>query len=76
MSKMIQIRHVPETLHRKLKARAAQQGKTLSAYLLEEVRRMAEEPTWDEITARIRSRPPMAVAERPADIIRRERDSR
>ncbi|MEX0692568.1 MAG: hypothetical protein WD043_12075 [Gemmatimonadales bacterium] len=76
MSKMIQIRHVPEAIHRTLKARAAQQGKSLSAYLLDGVRRMAEEPTWDEITARIRSRPPMVVAERPADIIRRERDSR
>ena len=58
------------------KASVSQLKTSLSAYLLDGVRRMAEEPTWDEITARIRSRPPMVVAERPADIIRRERDSR
>ena len=38
MSKMIQLRHVPDELHRKLKARAALEGLTLSDFLLREVR--------------------------------------
>ncbi len=37
MSKMIQIRNVPDALHRKLKARAALEGMSLSDYLLAEV---------------------------------------
>src|SRR5215831_13474908 len=45
MPKMIQLRHVPDDLHRKLKARAALEGLSLSDYLLREVRRVAERPT-------------------------------
>ena len=45
MPKMIQLRHVPDGLHRKLKARAALEGLSLSDYLLQEVRRVAERPT-------------------------------
>ena len=45
MSKMIQLRHVPDDLHRKLKARAAMEGLSLSDYLLQEIRRIAERPT-------------------------------
>jgi len=45
MNKMIQIRNVPEKLHRKLKARAAAEGLTLSDYLREEIERLASKPT-------------------------------
>ena len=45
MSKMIQIRNVPDALHRRLKARAAEAGMSLSDYLLAELRRSAERPT-------------------------------
>ncbi len=45
MSKMIQIRNVPDGLHRRLKARAAMAGRSLSDYLLNEIRRAAERPS-------------------------------
>jgi plasmid stability protein len=51
MFKIIQIRHVPDGLHRKLKARAALEGLSLSDYLLQEVRRMAERPTTADLRA-------------------------
>ena len=49
MTKMIQIRNVPDELHRKLKVRAAQEGMTLSDYLLSEVEQIAEKPTLREL---------------------------
>jgi predicted nucleic acid-binding protein len=48
MSKMIQLRHVPDTLHRRLKARAALSGLPLSDYLIREVRKIAEYPSPEE----------------------------
>jgi antitoxin FitA len=48
-SKMIQIRHVPEDVHARLKARAAAAGMSLSDYLLREITALARRPTWDEI---------------------------
>ena len=56
MSKMIQIRNVPDAVHRKIKARAAQSGMTLSDYLLAEIERIAALPTRDEMRARLHSR--------------------
>jgi plasmid stability protein len=50
---MVQVRNVPEALHRKLKARAADSGKTLSAYLLTELERLAARPTREEMLARL-----------------------
>jgi plasmid stability protein len=49
MPTMIQLRHVPDDLHRKLKARAAMEGLSLSAYLIREVRQLAEKPTMSEM---------------------------
>jgi plasmid stability protein len=49
MGKTIQIRNVPEALHRKLKARAAEAGMSLSDYLLREVRKSAERPTAEDL---------------------------
>jgi plasmid stability protein len=48
-SKMIQIRHVPEDVHARLKARAAAAGMSLSDYLLRELTFLASRPTWQEI---------------------------
>jgi antitoxin FitA len=76
MSSMIQIRHVPEQLHRKLKARAAVAGLSLSDYLLAELRRYAERPTREEILARIATRSRLTLQEPPADAVRAERDAR
>lgn len=73
MAKMIQIRHVPETTHRRLKVRAAQLGMSLSDYLLSEVQQLADLPTLQELSERIarRSRTPGSSA----SVIRRHRDA-
>lgn len=76
MSKMIQIRNVPDALHRKLKARAALAGMSLSEYLLAEIRQSAERPTTAEIRERLCARAPVTPSVPPADIIRMERDNR
>jgi hypothetical protein len=56
MSKMIQLRHVPDALHRQLKARAAMSGLPLSDYLIREVRKIAEQPTLEEMRERLQER--------------------
>lgn len=70
MASMIQIRNVPDDLHRKLKARAAQSGMSLSDYLLNEIRRTAELPTMEEMRARLEQLEPVETATDPVDIIR------
>lgn len=72
----IQIRNVPEGLYRRLKARAAMAGMSLSEYLLHEVRRVAQRPTLDALRARLESRSMAVPAIPPADAVRAERDSR
>jgi len=76
MSKMIQIRNVPEPLHRKLKARAAMEGMTLSDYLMSEIRRSAEKPTLSELKERLKRRKPVSLKISTAEAVRQERDSR
>lgn len=76
MSKMIQLRGVPDALHRQLKARAAMSGLSLSDYLLREVRKAAEQPTPEEMRERLRRRPPYKGRTVPADAVRAERDGR
>lgn len=75
MSKMVQIRNVPEALHRKLKGRAAESGRTLSDYLLAELERLAARPTRDEMLVRIRSRKRVILRTPAAVVIREERES-
>lgn len=76
MSKMIQLRHVPDALHRQLKARAALAGLALSDYLIREVRKIAEYPTPEEMRARLGSRQSYGGKTSPTDIVRAERDHR
>ncbi len=76
MSTMIQIRNVPNALHRRLKARAALAGMSLSDYLLNEIRRVAERPTLDELRTRLEHRSAVTPSESPAQAVRAERDSR
>lgn len=76
MPVMIQIRNVPEGLHRQLKARAALAGLSLSDYLLDEIRRVAEKPSPDELRARLAGRSSVVLSEDPADAVRAERDTR
>jgi plasmid stability protein len=72
--KMIQIRHVPDDVHRRLKARAALAGMSLSEYLLAEARRSLERPTRAEILDRIARRRPVNPRVPAAAILRAERD--
>ena len=74
MAAMIQIRNVPDALHRRLKARAALAGMSLSDYLLSEVREVAERPTVEELRARLEQRSQVVPSVRPADAVRTERD--
>ncbi len=74
MGTMVQIRNVPEALHRQLKSRAALAGMSLSDYLLSELRLVAERPTMEELRARLRSRPETAPSMPPAEAVRAERD--
>jgi len=76
MSKMIQLRNVPDDLHRVLKSRAALSGKSLSDYLIEEIQRHAEYPTVDELRHRLLTRSRVRPAVPPAQMVRDERDSR
>ena len=76
MPKMIQLRHVPDALHRRLKARAALAGLPLSDYLIREVRKIAEQPTPEEMRERLNQREPYRGAASPTDIVREERDGR
>jgi hypothetical protein len=59
-----------------MKARAALEGKSLSEYLLSELRRVAEVPTAEEWRARLATREPVATTVDIAEMIRGERDSR
>ncbi len=74
MPTMIQIRNVPDALHRRLKSCAALAGMSLSDYLLQEIRQLAERPTLDELRARLDQRTPVNPSVPPADAIRAERD--
>jgi hypothetical protein len=73
--KLIQIRNVPDDLHRALKARAAQEGSTLSDYILAELPRLADRPTPAQVMERIQRREPVGGPP-AAELIRAERESR
>ena len=70
MPKMIQLRNVPDALHRKLKARAALEGLSLSDYLIAEARRAAERPTVAELRERLARRAPVTTRVSPAEAVR------
>lgn len=76
MSKMIQLRNVPDTLHRHLKARAAMAGMSLSDYLLAEIKEIAERPTLAELRERLHKRKHVAVELDTARLVREEREAR
>jgi plasmid stability protein len=76
MSKMIQLRNVPDALYRTLKARAAMAGKSLSDYLLAEIRGIAQRPTLRGLRARVHQPKPVAIPLDSARLVREERDSR
>jgi antitoxin FitA len=76
MSKMIQLRNVPDALHRRLKARAAMAGMSLSDYLVAEVKEIAERPTLTELRERVQQRAPISAELDTARLVREEREMR
>ena len=76
MAKMIQIRHVPDALHRRLRARAAMAGMSLSDYLRRELEFAADRLTPAELRERLAMLDPVRVRERPGAAVRAERDAR
>lgn len=76
MYKMLQIRNVPDRLHRQLKARAAHLGMSMSEYVLREIERLLEKPTREELLARIAQLPPIELDLPLSEILREQRESR
>ena len=74
MSKMIQIRNVPDELHRELKARAALDGMSLSDFLLREAKLLAERPSPSELRSRLRQRQQVSTQISPTMAVRADRD--
>jgi plasmid stability protein len=72
----IQIRNVPEDVHRSLKARAAKKGMSLSEYLLAQVTEIAERPSLEELVERIRRRPMARSQTSGAELVREAREER
>lgn len=73
---MIQIRNVPASLHRRLKARAAIEGVSMSQYVLRATERALARPSRQELLEAIRSQPEVVLEPAPADVLRRERSLR
>ena len=76
MSRMIQVRNVPDSVHRTLKAQAALSGMSLSDFLLAELRQVAERPTILELRERLRRRSRVGSPISAAEAVRRQRDAR
>ncbi|MBA3327243.1 MAG: hypothetical protein H0T43_02960 [Solirubrobacterales bacterium] len=74
MGVLLQIRDVPEDVHRTLKARAAAQGVSLSEYLRARLARDAARPTPAELAERVRARGAAGLGESSETAIRRLRD--
>lgn len=74
MGTLVQIRDVPEQVHRTLKARAAMEGQSLSEYLRRELERIAETPTPKELLERLKAREPVTGGESSAETIRALRE--
>ena len=72
----IQIRNVPEPLHRRLKARAAMEGVSMSQYLVWQIERSLARPGRRETLDAIRREPPLVLDPAPADVLREEREAR
>ena len=70
MSRVIQVRDVPEAVHRRLKARAAEEGRTLSELIRAELTEVSRRPTLEEMLERLRNREPVEIPESAADAVR------
>jgi len=76
MSKMIQVRDVPDQVHSILKARAAREGMSLSDFIKRELERSVERPTMREWLERTRQTKPIPTSRSAAQVLRELRDAR
>lgn len=76
MPKTLQVRDVPEDVHRTLKARAALAGLSLSEFVLQELERVAKRPSREELYERLRRRRPVELEVSVAELIAAERLAR
>jgi plasmid stability protein len=76
MGKMLQVRNIPERLHKELRRRAKARGQTLTDYVQEVLEREVARPPAEEVFDRIESRRPVDLNIRVAEIIRQERADR
>jgi plasmid stability protein len=76
MNKMVQIRNLPEKTHRKLKARAASEGMTITDYVTRLITRDLEKPSIRELFNRLQNTPKVTLDPSPEVLIREDRDSR
>ena len=72
----LQLRNVPDRVHRELKVRAARSGQSLSEYVLGVLTRHVSSPTLEEVAARVSARTPVEPNQSVADLVRNERDAR
>ena len=72
---MIQVRNVPDDLHRSLKERAARERTTMSDLILAELPRLAHKPSPAQLLERIRRRTSVEGAP-AAELIAAERAER
>jgi hypothetical protein len=73
--KLIQVRNVPDDLHRALKERAAREGTTMSDLILAELPRLAHKPSGEQLLDRVRARSPVPGPP-AAELIAAERSER
>lgn len=75
-STMVQIRNVPADVHRRLKARAAMEGMSMSDYILREIGKALDRPMRQDVLARLQAQPVRRLRRSAADVVRAERDAR
>jgi hypothetical protein len=76
MSKMIQVRNVPDRLHRELTRRARASGETLTEYVERILEREVARPVPQDVFDRITRRPRVDLGEPASELIKRERTDR
>ena len=76
MSKMIQVRNVPDRLHRELVRRARARGETLTEYVERVLEREVARPEAAEVFERIARRSSVDLGKPAAELIREERARR
>lgn len=76
MSKMLQVRNVPDRLHRELVRRARSEGRSLTDYVQQILEREVARPPAEQVFARIARQSPVDLGRPAADLLREERAAR